>query len=889
MIRNGIRRVFDLALRRRDRWEREVEDEITLHLALRAEQLAAAGMSADDARQEAVRRFGPLLESRTKMLDAAHHRETRMQRTEFLADARQDLAFALRTLGRQKAWTAITIATLALGIGATTAVFSVVSTMLLHPLPFPDASRIVYISQQPTSGNNTGVSVSIMPGASAIRDWMKSSRELEDMQATRTRQLDLKTTTGDPSSVRATAVLPTFAAFAGERPLLGRMFTDNDIRAGGHVVLLGETFWRERLGSDKRVLGQIMTLGDSSYMVVGVMPASLRVGAAGTRPTDVWLPFDLRDDKMAGQVIARLRRGASKASAVHELDEISKRAPRVGASSVGDLPFRAVVTTPAEEVRFRDSLLLLTAAVGLVLLVACVNVAHLLLARSATRRREMAVRAALGAGSGRLFRQLLTESLLLSGAGAVVGIGAGWLGLRAMIALRPSSHDELKAAHLDATTVGLAIAVAVVSGLIFGVLGAMQSSRSSAHDTLKSGALSASAGRSHRRARAVLVVSEMALSAMLVVGAALVVRSLSSLQHTNLGFDPRGLYAIDLGGRARTLSPAARTLALDELAERIRQLPGVRAVTTARAAPGSRWFSVGRFEIEGEPPPPKTAMSFTDVLYVHTNYFSTMGISLREGAGFHDTTGSAREVIVNEGFARKHWKPGEAIGHRVRIADSDSINGSDSTPWWTIVGVANDAMTTGPLTESSAPFLYMAVDSSRRAQTILARAEGGAAALKAATDIGRQLSVGPIAIDGTEAFLSRSLSGPRFVTMIMSVFGALGLLLAAVGLFGVMSYTVTQQTREIGIRVALGASSARVVKSVLVRGAALAVTGAIVGLVIAGWGTKLIQTQLHGIERLDPVSFALGAIVLVGAALVACVVPARRALAVDPMTAIRAE
>jgi putative ABC transport system permease protein len=276
-------------------------------------------------------------------------------------------------------------------------------------------------------------------------------------------------------------------------------------------------------------------------------------------------------------------------------------------------------------------------------------------------------------------------------------------------------------------------------------------------------------------------------------------------------------------------------------------------------------------------------MSFIDIAYVHSNYFSTMGIGLREGTGFRDTTEAAREVIVNAGFARKHWKAGEAIGHRIRIADSDS------TPWWNIVGVANDAMTSGPTSESSAPFIYMAVDSSRRAQSVLVRVEGGAATLKPAVDIGRQLGVGPIAIASTEEFLSHSLSEPRFVTMIMSVFGALGLLLAATGLFGVMSYTVTQQTREIGIRVALGASSTRVVKSVLVRGATLAIVGAIIGLLVAGWGTKLIETQLHGVERLDPISFTLGAIVLVGAALVACVVPARRALAVDPITAIRAD
>jgi putative ABC transport system permease protein len=881
VIREGIRRVFDLALRRRDRWEREVEDEIKLHLALRAEQLMAGGLSGDDAYDEAVRRFGPPSESRAMLLDAAEHRETSMQRTEFVDDARQDLAFALRTLGRQKAWTAITIATLALGIGATTAVFSVVSTLLLHPLPYPHANRVVYVDQQPASGNNTGVAVTITPGASTIRAWKENSQAFEALEPASMNLRSLKTTTGDPSSVKITTVLPSFTDFAGVAPITGRMFTTKDIADRRRVAVLSEGFWRERMAASPSALGQMITIADTSYMVIGVVPASLRFGSPGRTPTDVWLPFDLRNDSLSGSVIGRLRPGVSIDAARRELDAIAAHA--AGLSAGARPAFLTVVSTPAEGVRFRDSLLLLTAAVGLVLLVACVNVAHLLLARSATRQREMAVRAALGAGRGRLFRQLLTESLLLAVAGAASGVGVGWVMLHAMIVMRPSSHDELKASHLDLTTLGLIVGVALVSGVAFGVLGAVQSSRSSTNDSLKAGSLSASASRSHRRVRSLLVVSEMALSGMLIVGAALVVRSLANLEHTDLGFDPHGLYALNLVPRSGSLTSSSGAALLDEFANRIKQLPGVRAVTIARAAPGWRYLSVGRFEIDGEPPPPKTGMSFTDVGYVYSNYFATMGIAFREGTNFRDTTPSGRQVIVNAGFARAHWAPGRAVGHRIRVAESDSV------PWMTIVGVVNDAMTTGPLTTSRAPFLYVPVDSARQGKVVLARVDGGAAALKPAVAIGHQLGMRDVAIDGTEAFLSRSLSEPRFVTMIMSVFGALGLLLAAVGLYGVMSYTVTQQTREIGIRVALGASSGDVVRRVLIRGTGLAVVGAVVGLLVASWGTKLIQAQLHGVERLDALSFSAGAIILVGAALLACVVPARRALAIDPVTAIRAE
>jgi hypothetical protein len=405
VIRSGIRRAFDLALRRRDRCERDVEEEIKLHLALRAEQFATTGMPDDEAHREAVRRFGPLSESRAMLLDAAHHRETQMQRTEFVADAQQDFAFALRTLGRQKAWTAVTIATLALGIGATTAVFSVVSTLLLHPLPYRHAERVVYVEQQPTRGNNTGVSVSIIPSAPVIREWRATSHSFEAMEPQLTRRVDLKTTTGEPSSVLSTTILPSFAEFAGVRPIRGRMFTESDARRG-HVVLLGEGFWRERLGASEAVLGQVLTLGDSTYTIIGVMPASLTVGAPGARPTDVWLSFDLQDPRFAaGQVIGRLKPGVSIEAAQRELDVIAARvdgrelAARGTPSSGTTAPaFKTVISTPAQRVQFRASLLLLTAAVALVLLVACVNVAHLLRARSSL---PAAAHGKPGAGRGR--------------------------------------------------------------------------------------------------------------------------------------------------------------------------------------------------------------------------------------------------------------------------------------------------------------------------------------------------------------------------------------------------------------------------------------------------------------------------------------------------------
>jgi predicted permease len=893
MIRAGVRRAFRLALRRRDRWEREVEDEIKLHLSLRAEQLVAHGATRDDAYREAARRFGPLTESRARLLEAARHREQRMHRTEYLDDLRHDVSFAARSLGRQKGWTVVTILTLALGIGATTAVFSVVSTLLLHALPYPHADRIVFVDQQPSEGNGTGIKVTITPSGKVVRAWMQNARSFEALEGSSSGPRMLKTS-GEPSALNTSDVFPSFADFAGQHALRGRMFTARDIENGGRVVALGESFWRERFGSDPTVIGKLITLDDTSYMIVGVMPSALGVAPSygrRVRPPDLFLPLDVRDDKRGMSLMGRLRPGVTIDAATRELDSIFARS---GGFTGGKIPFKTLISTPAQRVRMRDSLLLLTAAVGLVLLVACANVAHLLVARSAARQRELAIRAALGAGRWRLLRQLLTESLILAFLGAGCGIVLGWAGLHGLIALRPPGYDDIQAAHLNAITLWVAIGLATLSGIAFGVIGATQATRYSTHDTLKSSASSVSASGRRHRGRALLVVTEMALSAMLLVGATLLIRSVANLQRADLGFDPKGLYAVTLPwGGERVATPAPHTATTRELADRLRQLPGVRSAAIATVAPGSRYFTIGRLEIDGETPPPRGTTSFIDVNQVEPGFFGTMGIALVEGSTFSDTSTAARQVIINAGFARRHWGGASALGRRLRVAEND-LSGkpeqpANSEPWLTIVGVAHDAATTGPGLESSAPMLYTPT-AVAEARTVMVRTNGTAQALTPLAALLRTMGFRRTSrIESTEAFLARSLAAPRFITLVLGIFTGLALTLAGVGLYGVMAYTVTQQTREIGIRVALGASGSRIARGVLGRGTWLAVLGATIGLVAAMWATKMIENQLHGVTRSDPLSFVSGAIILVLVAVLACVVPTRRALAVDPMTAIRAD
>jgi putative ABC transport system permease protein len=510
-----------------------------------------------------------------------------------------------------------------------------------------------------------------------------------------------------------------------------------------------------------------------------------------------------------------------------------------------------------------------------------------MMARAASREREIAVRAALGAGRARIFRQLLTESLLLSFAGAAGGVLLGWLGLKTMVALRPESMSELSLARLDLTTLGVTVAVAVGSGLLFGVAGAFQSSKQSTHESLKAGSLATSHARGHDRFRSLLVVSEMALSATLIVGATLLIRTVVNMQHSDLGFDARRLYAVKVSLlKKHYATPASRAAFFGELSTRLRAARGVSALAFSSVPPGARSFSVGTFEVDGETPAANTgSSSFTDVNTVDNDFFKMMGVRIVEGSSFTDTTEAAGQVIVNAGFARTHWPPGGALGHRVRVAYQG--NG----PWKTIVGVAADALTGGPGTISTAPLLYTPIATPSLQESIMVRTDGRMDLAGVARALVKSIDPQqtPPEIESTEAVVGRSISGPRFTMLLLTLFTVLALILAAVGLYGVMAYSVAQRTREIGIRVALGATQGRIAKSVVVRGVVLAAVGAAVGLGGAYWGTRLIAKMLYGVAPLDAASFATGAGVLVLTAAVACVVPTRRALAVDPIRAIRAD
>jgi putative ABC transport system permease protein len=474
------------------RAEADVDDELAFHIEMRAREYLARGMTENDARRAAIQRLGDLAAARTECIAITARRERRMTRAQVIDAFVHDLRFAWRTLGRQKGWSFVAGVTLALGIGANTAVFSVVNALLLHPLPYPDADRIAIVFQEPTEGNETGMRVFVNPAREVVRLWRDHARLFEAIEPYAAADQALRAADGTQSTVRAGIVLPSFAAFTGTRPVIGRAFTDADVAQGGRVVLLSEPFWRSRYGGDTGLVGKSITLDRQPYTVIGVMPAGYRLPRISEAVSDVWMPLDLRQDRRGLSVIARLKPNATMAAARQELDAIYTRST-MGKGDHG--AFTTKLSAPSQLVSFRQSLVLLSSAVALVLLIACGNVAHLLLARTAARQRELAIRAALGASRVRIVRQLLTESLLLSAAGCVGGVLIGWVGLHALVAMRPDTLSELAEARIDRTTLLVTAAVAAFTGLVVGGLGALHALRHSAHDALKAGALALSQAR----------------------------------------------------------------------------------------------------------------------------------------------------------------------------------------------------------------------------------------------------------------------------------------------------------------------------------------------------------------------------------------------------------
>ena len=876
----GLRRLIRFPWRSRKRIRRDIDDEFQFHIDMRVAELVARGLTPDDARHEATRRFGDVDDAREYCRSMDERSTTEQSRRDWFAELGSDIRFAVRQMRRSPVFTVLAIVTLSLGIGATTAIFSVVNRLLLNPIPFADGDRIVNLNRENLQGT-----LFVTPTPELVDAWRKGVRSLEAI-ATYGWQEVVVEGGDEPEEIEAGALSSNMLPLLGVRPVLGRPVLPEDTKVGAtKVVMLGYGFWQRRFGGSRDVIGQSITLSGTPHTIIGVMPRDFATPfMEGAR--QLWLPLEDDPADAGTQAIAKIRRGYTQAQVDRELTDVIK------ALAVDNPEYRewtGAAKRPQDYLgtATHDTLLVLMAAVSMVLLIACANVANLLLARAATREREFAIRAALGAGRWRLIRQLLTESGLLALAGGALGLFVAYRGLDVIIALRPDRLAELDEVRLSPMVLAMSLGLTMCTGVLFGLAPALFAAARDIGDALKSATRSAAGHLAARRFRSILVIGEVSLSVLLLVGAGLLVRTMVKMQRADIGFESAGLVSarIDLP-EARYTTREQRRAVFDQLLQRFRAIPGLGAVTWSMGVPPRTGMTFGDLQIEGRALADNERVSAFWSQYVPGEYFRVMRQSLVAGRPF-STDSSGREIIINETMARQYFPGTTAVGRRLRL--------SDKGDWITIAGVVRDVTVprTGGRAGSSADLqVYFPFDGSFSEGTLIART--GSAVADLPRRLSREATIVDPAIrvrDVTTAdeILAKELTGPRFNMSLLVVFAGVALVLATVGLYGVIAYSVSQRTREMGIRLALGAGQPAVLRLVMSQGARLTLLGVMVGLVAASGLTRLMQGMLYGVSPLDPVTFIMVGVALALVALLATYFPARRATRVDPVVALRAE
>jgi putative ABC transport system permease protein len=803
----------------------------------------------------------------------------------------QDVRYGLRMLLRKPGFTVIAVSTLALGIGGNSAIFSLVNAVLLHPLPYADPNRLVMVFETEPELEKAPVT-----GPDYL-DWKEQSSVFETMAAGTEGSANL-TGIGDPQRVTAVPVSAGLFEMLGTTPALGRLFrSDEDQPGHNKVAILTHGLWQERFGSDPEIIGKQITLDGESFDVVGVMPAaSVFPRIWGIKP-DLWMPLGLkRDESTRGKhwlwVMARLKRGITLKQAQTEMEGIAARLAKQYPHSNSDIGVRVISLREQLVGDVRPALLTLFGAVGFVLLIACANVANLLLTRTVGRQREMAIRAALGASRIRLIRQLLTESVLLSLLGGVAGTLLALWAKDLLICLSPADYlPRASEINLSLGVLVFTLAVSLLTGILLGIVPAMHSARLNLGQSLKEGVRTMAGGVRSRHLRSLLVAAEVALGLVLLVGTGLMLRSLQKLLEVNPGFDPKNVLTMRLelpNSRYPRYPKSERAAAFfNGLIERVQTLPGVQVVaaTSQLALSGG---PNGVVQIEGRSRTAGFGGPLVQRSSVLSDYFRAMGISLLKGRPFTkaDTAESAKVVIINQTLAHRFWPGEEPIGKRL------SWGSGDVPVWREVVGVVADVHQWGlirePMPEVYFPYaqlpqaaMSLVIRSSCDASTLIKAVREQVRGLDKELPVFRPLSM--------EHILAQSTAEQRFQALLMSVFGTMALVLAGVGLYGVMSYSVAQRTHEIGIRVALGAQRWDVLGLVLGQGMLLTTIGVLIGLAGAFATTRLMSSLLYGVSATDPLTFTLVPVLLSGVALLACYIPARRATKVDPMVALRYE
>ncbi len=819
-----------------------------------------------------------------------------------------DIRFGARMLRKNPGFTAVAILTLALGIGATTSIFSVVNTLLLRPLPFPDSGRIVVLQEAIPKLVPGKLSLS----APDVGDFRRINHVFEDLGAFSSNQMDLSGS-GVPERVEATRTSAAVFRILQTAPAVGRTFTEDEDKLGNNVTILSYALWQTKFGADRDILGKQIVLDRQPYTVIGVMPKTFEFPMSGLSfftPAQLWVPiafnpFEIqnRGDNFNFGVIAKLKPGTTVGTANADVmvaaEQIQQQFYPEKARDRSKFGLEASVTPLAELIvgPTRTLLMLLLGAVGLLLLIACANVANLTLARGTQRQKEIAVRVAMGAGRMRLVRQLLVESGLLGLIGGALGLFAAYAGVEGLVALADQILPRAKEVALDSTVLLFTLAVSLFSGVIFGIIPALTATKTKLGETLKETARTESSSRGHRRIRDAFVVAQMALALLLVVGAGLLIRSFVRARETDPGFRPENTvaFAISLSGSQYKTMEGTQSF-FDRLYTRTLALPGVVSIGASTDLPlNSQWTHI--FTAEGHEAEQTNGVPTNSHTLVDGDYFQTLGIPLVRGRFFNQAEmhGQVGAVIISDGMAKHFWPGVDPIGQRLKWGAAMS-----TSPWLTIVGVVGDVKQ-GPLDAATKPHTYQPFGYLCKGpfafplctnRNVLVRSQlpsaGTITAMRSlVSQMDPQQPIGRTYV--MEDVVSLSLAPRRFNTWLLAAFGCGALLLAAIGVYGVISYSVAQQTRELGVRIALGAQPRDVMQLVLRRGFALAAVGLVIGIAASLAATRLMASLLYNVSATDPVTFASVGALLIAVALAACWIPARRAMRVDPMVALRHE
>jgi len=908
MLPNGIRRVFRLP-HSRERLLRDMDDEVRAHLEMRIDELRTLGMNAADAEAEALRRFGDSDEYHTYATRRAERHARWRGIAEWLDEWTQDLRFAGRQFRRNGRFTALAVLTLALGIGANSAIFSVVHRLIIAPLPFSDGNRIVRLALM------VGDRFAGRPPRPALLAWRDRAHSIENIASVSVDALFLQDF-GDTQDTIPAYVTSNYLGLLGLRPAFGRGFTPTDERPGAApVAMISYGRWQRQFAGSADVVGKTVKapeIDQRIYTIVGVMPPEIAVPMSvgvgmnrGLRQAapGIWLPTSL-DSIPLGNVYAKLRPGVSASAASAELQAIREQLPAPPPlegmlRQPNELKVRAMRAQDFLDPREMQTVQVLFVAVAVLLLIACANVANLLMSRAWTRTREFAVRTALGAGRARLARQMLTESVLLGLAGGVAGVAVAWGTLRIILALRPASLEELAGVQIAMPVLLWSAAISVGTGIAFGLAPALFAGGRAVGDVLRRATHTASSGQWLRRLRFALIVGEIAMSLVMLVGAGLLVRSFAALQATPLNFEPRGLVSTDVMMMfPRDWSIEASVARRDEMLERLRGIPGVTEATLG-TMPGRGRLG---FSLEAETTDAQSISvgdSFTT--WISPDYFRISGMQVVEGRLPDPEAATAQpEVLVNRSLANRLWGPGNAVGkHLLHKGGPPGLNER-----FRVAGVVADIQLPSRRNAAAAADIYELMPQQIPVAPVLLRTTLSDAEVTAAIrrivaeyDVTLRAARGDPYASGAivrsvtigESFIREELAPTRFAMALLLAFAVIALVLSAVGLYGVIAYSVAQRTREIGLRIALGADNRSVERLVVGAGLRLTAIGLILGVGGALASTRLLSGLLFGVSPADPASFVAIALLVAAVALMASWLPARRAVRIDPITALRAE